>query len=301
VARWAFGLPIVARFPLPELGPDDGAEHSQALVLTMVPPAEVRRRFSGQEREAIYERQADAPYRVQLGDRGDIFIRYCGTAAFHIDARASEVCCATADAAEPRWRRFLLDTVLATAALRRGYEAIHASAAADNGGVVAVVGPSGSGKSTVLAALLARGYAFFSDDVVAVEPASTGVLAHPGPPVMNVPYDRDVEGLELAAFRDERWMGVFRPAVVPLPLDAVILLERKDAAPLDVAALPPSPVPLLPHTLDSGPDPRRRDARFQVCGTIAESATLLRASLPLGVESEHVGDALDAALESVRA
>ncbi len=109
----------------------------------------------------------------------------------------------------------MLDSVLFTVALLRGYEALHAGAIAapndrgDEGGrgAIAITASTGGGKSTLLAELLGRGLPLLADDVVVLESRGTAgpPLAHPAAPLMTVP-----------AVRVQALVG----AMTPAPADA---------------------------------------------------------------------------------
>ena len=55
---------------------------------------------------------------------------------------------------------------------------LHASAVAVDGAVIGFMGGTGRGKSTLAAAFASRGYAFLTDDGLALEPAPPGYIAH---------------------------------------------------------------------------------------------------------------------------
>lgn len=63
-----------------------------------------------------------------------------------------------------------------------GVTCLHASAVVAAGGVVAFTGPAETGKSTTLAALLARGCTFFSDDLVPLHWVQDGIVTYGGFP-----------------------------------------------------------------------------------------------------------------------
>lgn len=58
---------------------------------------------------------------------------------------------------------------------------LHAGAVARDGAVVVIAGASGRGKSTLTAALVQRGFAYLTDEVVALDPATWTVLPYPKP------------------------------------------------------------------------------------------------------------------------
>ena len=69
---------------------------------------------------------------------------------------------------------FLFGSVWAALALQRGLLPLHASAVGRAGAVHAFAGHSGAGKSTLAVALGAHGLAFFTDDLLLLDPASFG-------------------------------------------------------------------------------------------------------------------------------
>ena len=72
-------------------------------------------------------------------------------------------------------RLFLLGSAWAALALQRGLLPMHMSAVGSVGrDVHAFTGPPGAGKSTLAAALGNRGFPFFADDVLLVDPADLG-------------------------------------------------------------------------------------------------------------------------------
>jgi len=67
-------------------------------------------------------------------------------------------------------RLFLLGTAWPALALQRGLLPLHASAVARGEDIYAFTAPSGNGKSTLGAALSTRGYHFFADDTLLLDP-----------------------------------------------------------------------------------------------------------------------------------
>ena len=101
--------------------------------------------------------------------------------------------------------------------------------------MAAIAAPSGSGKSTVVAALVAAGARFFSDDVLALEAEGRTVLAHPGAPFGRLSRrDRGLAaalGTVRSCLGDELWIEVDDPADEAAPLGAVIILDRREGGP----------------------------------------------------------------------
>ena len=71
---------------------------------------------------------------------------------------------------DPDLALFLLGSAWGALCYQRGLIPLHASAVAVGDAVHAFAGPSGVGKSTLAAALAARGRAFFTDDVLILDP-----------------------------------------------------------------------------------------------------------------------------------
>jgi hypothetical protein len=133
------------------------------------------------------------------------------------------------------WQRLLVAQVLPFAAALRGLEVLHAGAVVVGGIGVALSGPTGSGKTSLALALRRRGAELLADDVLAVERAGEGLLAHPGAPIAGI--DR-AEAERLAGRGEGERAGVLavnareqveRAALAsgPAPLGALFLLDRR--------------------------------------------------------------------------
>ena len=101
---------------------------------------------------------------------GQVLVRYPWDMHFLVEGGASITYEADA-AAELDLRLFLLSTPWLALALQRGLLPLHASAVMDGAAVHAFAGPPGEGKSTLAAALSVRGYMFFTDDTLLLDPA----------------------------------------------------------------------------------------------------------------------------------
>jgi len=100
------------------------------------------------------------------GDSGYWWMHWAGLATFWFgesgDVIAEPARSSPSSELEDIFRRGVIPVVL----LARGCEALHASAAAHPGGVIAFCGTSGTGKSTLALALSAQGLNHFADDTV---------------------------------------------------------------------------------------------------------------------------------------
>ncbi len=284
----AFGLGLLTDLALPGAW----AARPQAeptLRLCAATPREVAASWSGLESSGWEGTIAGAPFRVERGRAGDHRFVHgappdrdgaprAGTrAVHHLSADARELRCAPTDPGDPSWWREVLDSVLFTVALLRGYEALHAGAVATPAGALAITAATGAGKSTLVSELLAAGLTLVADDVLVLEPAGAGPpRAHPAPPVMNVPTVRLPALREalaapvepLAALAQERWVAV--PVYPePLPLAALVVLSRRPGLPTELRRAE-WPLAALLRSLLRFPRERTRErTRFEVAGALA--------------------------------
>jgi hypothetical protein len=241
---------------------------------------EIAERWSGLQTVGWQGVIDGAPFVVQRGVAGDHRFLHGAPpdqsgvstdetrAIHHLSADAAVLRCAPSDPANPAWWRVVLDSVLFTVALLRGYEALHAGAIAMSGGsgAIAITAASGGGKSTLLAELLGRGEPLLADDVVVLESrGAEAPLAHPAAPLMTVPAVRvpallgtvgtpqapqtlqaqqtpqtqqtlqaqqaPQSAQTICAIDDEQWIAVpVHPD--PLPLRALVVLDRRPASQL---------------------------------------------------------------------
>lgn len=230
-------------------------------------------------------------------------------AIHHLSSDASVLQCAPTNPADPSWWRLVLDSVLFTIALLRGYEALHAGAVATSDGAIAITAATGGGKSTLLAALLGRGLTLVADDVLVLVPRDTGppepAISHPGPPLMTVPAaSMALLGTAkppdtIATIDEERWLAV--PAYPqPLPLKALVVLERLPES--QWPALQPSLtrienplVALLSALMGFPPTPERQRARFELASAVAGTAGIWRLTARLDTPPTALADTLLAA------
>jgi serine kinase of HPr protein (carbohydrate metabolism regulator) len=181
----------------------------------------------------------------------------------------------------------VLDSVLFTAALLQGYEALHAGAIATPDGVIAITAASGGGKSTLLTELLGRGLALMADDVLVLESRTTAPpLAHPAAPLMTVPAVRTpmlVEGdppKTICSLDDERWIAVpVNPE--PLPLNAMVVLDRRPGSQTSLEKIEDPLAPLMNSLMNFPRSPERQRTRFELASVLASTTTLWRLTADL--------------------
>lgn len=224
-------------------------------------------------------------------------------AVHHLSADASVLQCAPADPDDPSWWRVVLDSVLFTVALLQGYEALHAGAVATPDAVIAITAASGGGKSTLLSELLGRGLALMADDVLVLAPRDTdSPISYPAPPLMTIPTTRipmlgEASPLEpICSLDDELWIAV--PVYPePLPLNALVVLDRRPGLEFLLNKIDGQLAPLLGSLMSFPSSPERQRARFELASALASKTALWRLSADLDTPPAALADKLLATLD----
>ena len=295
-AEWvldAFGLEVRSDFPLIGAVPVDApaGERGRGVHITTA-----ERDDSPIREETLLERvYADGALgmRVSRLEDGSYLIEAPGHGRFSVADDGSTVSCDGLTAPWWRWHRPLFAQVLPLAATLNGLELVHASAVALEDRAVAFVADSGTGKSSLALALLARGAALVTDDVLALEPAPDGgaVLAHPGVSMANIAAEqlallgasvRSRVGAPIGT-SDKVHVEIANVSPGPLTLGAIFFLRRSDAfGRLAVEPLlPPDPRDLLgatfmPHIVTR----QRLLAQLRTCAEIAQAVPAFRLEAP---------------------
>jgi hypothetical protein len=271
----AYGLRIACPLALPGSAPSSGEPADVDIILHRT-AADVEERWSGHEipTHITYRSIDDRILAYHRGGGGDMLLRWGADGTWVIDAARARVDAhSPADPPDPAWQRVLMDSVLGSVALGRGAEALHAGAVLVGGGAVAILGAQGTGKTSLLAALLARGHELVADDVLFLaEPGS----AHPGPPVLNHPgVPPAAVGEAIATLGDETWVRARAVAHGPVPLRALVLLDRRPDGPVtpELVAEPQPFAPLFANLLPSRADD---DARFALVADLITRVPVLR-------------------------
>jgi hypothetical protein len=296
VARWrghGFGLTVEAAAPVPGL--TDAAGGTATRTATWVQDTEAREEEAWQ-REArslvdyrfldgrpmmLVEHHPDGRYRVSAP----------GFGRHLVSPRGDQICSALPTGPGRRWQRLFFAQVLPLAATLQGLDLFHASAVAHAGRAVAFSAPSGTGKTSIAAHLVADGFEFVTDDVLALEISDGTVTAHPGPGFLGV-AEVEVRKLSREGRRrlgprigrgDKAYFGV-TPVAAPVPLAAVCFLARTGAHQLEVveeAEAGPRELlgsSFLPHVRP----PERLLNHLDVCAHIAASVRIVRVGVPDG-------------------
>jgi hypothetical protein len=283
----AFGLCVHPDFCLPALEAADPAPGPATLAARLERYEPPRGRPGD---ELVWWTVFDGcPYTYYRGADGDHRFVYGDRAVFHLSSDQRVLRCAPANFDEPGWQRLLLDTILWSCSLLRGFELLHASAVALPRGAVAFVTVSGGGKTSLAAELVARGSGLLCDDILAIGRVEGRIAGHPGPPVMNLPLASPVGfGRELARFEDEAWIAVERAERRAQPLEAICLLERRPGASFALERLDSTVVHLLAHAKSFPADSERAARRFEVLSQVAAEVPIHRLSADLDVPAAEL-------------
>ncbi len=273
----AFGLSIAVNGPQPPgaWAPQPVSEPS--LHLEVVEPGVIAECWSGHAAIAWEARIDGEPFCAEVGRVGDYRFVHGERAVHHLSPDTALLRCAPADPAEPSWWRLVLDSVLFTVALLRGRPALHAGAVVTPAGAVAISAPTGGGKSTLVAELVRSGLPLLADDIVVLEPESaTATLAHPGPPLMTVPAGAAKGlGAEITPVGEESWIAVpVHPD--PVPLAALVLLERRRGAASRLEPTSRSLAPLLASLLRFPRVAERERFRFELASNLSAHMPIMR-------------------------
>jgi hypothetical protein len=293
----AFGLDVRADFQLPGARPLDAAGPGDGLALTLVPADELDPHLAEPRVLRMLHSFSGCPYAMLEGAGGDMLICYGHRGMFHLSPDARELRCAPTNRSDVHWQRELLDTVLWSISLMRGFELLHASAVDTPAGVIAFVAASGGGKSTMAAEYLRRGHRLFSDDMVALEERGGEVVAHPGPRVMNLPWrldPSDVGADPIAAIGDERWVELPGPPPPARPLAAVVQVDRAPGHEPRCERLAGTSLKLLRYSVGLPYLEGRTKPRFELFGRVAAVTPLLHLTADLSVPAGAMADLVDA-------
>ena len=237
------------------------------------------------------------------GADGDVLIRYGHRALFHLSADRRVLRCAPTERDDPIWQRVLLDTVLWTVSLLRGYEQLHASAVQTDDGVVAFLAASGGGKTSLAAEFLRRGAVLYTDDILALDDGGPHVVGAPGPPVMNLPrhlvHELVGEGNVIADFGEEQWVVVDRPPLAAQRLAALVVVDRAAGRQSGCSELEGTSLTLLPHAIRYPDVPSRRRRRFEICGRVAATTPVLHLTAEPSVSTGVLADLVEERIASL--
>ena len=297
----AYGLEVETDIALPGLQPArPGRPYS--VTLRAAPAAELPSLLDEPRYLRNLQAYDGAAFAMVEGPQGDVLFAYGRTALFHLSADLTTLRHAVGADEDLAWQRVLLDTVLWTVSLLRGFELLHASAVTTEHGLIALVARTGGGKSSLAAEFLGRGATLFSDDIVALQETGGGVIAHPGPPLMNLPHvlaPAPVGGTVVADFGDERWVALDRAPAAASPLAAVVLVNRVPGDVARCSATDATSLMLLPHAVSLPHLADRARRRFDIFGLVSASAPILSLHADPAVSPSELADLIDRRLATL--
>jgi hypothetical protein len=143
-------------------------------------------------------------------------------------------------------RGFLYGAPIAALLYQRGITSLHAAAVRTPGGALLLAGHSRAGKSTLLAELMRRGGDMIADDMAVTYPGAAGAIdVAPGFPCTRL-WANDVTRYSLESAVFERVSPALEKFIVrvdgrfahaPVPLDRIVLLDRRGGSALGVERL----------------------------------------------------------------
>jgi hypothetical protein len=299
IAR-AFGLTVEGDFPAPGLDAGADGDGGRRVRLRLASRGDVVDRRGGlRPRWELRDDDGGLVMRIGRGADGGYLVDAPGYGAFFVAADGREVLAAPGHPAAWHWQRYLVGQALPLAALLQGLEPLHASAVVLDGRVVAMTGASGSGKTTLATALLRTGASLLCDDVLTLEPAGARVLAHPGPPLVNLREGaaatlRPLGSRELGRDREATRLQLHGSGEAG-PLAALYLIDR--AAEQSRLALEPAGADLATLLLASSfnymvTDPARLARQLDLCARIAGTAAVTWVRIPADMDPLAVAEAM---------
>jgi hypothetical protein len=291
----AYGLRLTGDFPARGLWSGVGSADLRCASLESVPLPELAAAWSADSGAPLLRSQARARasvFAVEAHPESGYLVRSDGFGAYLISGDGRRILLAPGPVESWRWQRLLTAQALPVAALVQGLELFHASAVQIDGRVVAFAGASGAGKTSVAARLLLAGATFVADDVLALEQQRDGLIAHPGPALMNLrettpslfsDSEREQLGVELG--RDQGGVRVLvRRKAQARPLHALYLLAGRRGATGSVhlrRLTPPSPAQLLAAGFGSAiRTPERLVRRLDLCAHLARHIPVFELTAP---------------------
>lgn len=244
------------------------------------------------------------PFVIQRGSAGDFRLAPRQGARFHVDRNASAISCEPTVLSDAASQRLLLDTVLWTTTLLHGIEGLHASAVQTESGVIAFMAASGGGKTSVAVELVRRGYPLFCDDVLMLERRDDDFVAHPSPPLMNLPTTLALDGLRvdpIAQIGDEAWVSVADIARQPSVLARLYVLNRAGGLEERIVAIDPTVLDLLPHAQVHALADGWERRRFELCSDLALNVPLSRIDVDPAASPSQIADLVETDLAAAEA
>ncbi len=211
--------------------------------------------------------------------RGEAVFTFPGAGRFEVRG-GREVIVTPEPQAEPAFLRLYVQGMMLAAILhQRGYFVLHASLVNVDGGAIAFVGAVGAGKSTMAAALHSRGCAVVADDNAAVDLGGTIPMTVPAFPSLKVyPAVAESLGFGRSSLQPmhhsqlKQAQGVGQGfSDVPLPLDAIYVLDRTAPEGITRLAAAKSVAEMIRHSVPTRWGVAGDGAHLVACSRLAGS------------------------------
>lgn len=300
----SLGLEVDSNLEIASLGPSVGKRLARSVRLEVLPPGSLRGEFP--RHAPLVAEIMRGPGRPMMRVERDEELGYHVWAPHHgrhlVSLDGTSIRSSVAAPPDLRWERLLLAQPLPLAAVLQGLELFHASAVRLEAGIVAFVASSGTGKTSVAAHLVGGGASLVTDDVLALEPAPGGIVAHAGGKVLHL-ADAEMAAmtpngaarLRLLEQRSDKLQAVARLSTEPGRLAAVYFLTRSAAfEQLAIGALtPPSPRLLLGSAFLSYLSlPSRMRRQLELCALLAESVRTFEVRIPADFGAANLAEAI---------
>jgi hypothetical protein len=245
---------------------------------------------------------------IDFHERAGYLLQATGFGRVLITPDGSELLCKP-EPDRPDWASILSAQALPLTATLRGFEVFHAAGVLTRAGAVLLTGPPGAGKSSLAAALVRRGAALLSDDVVALEyrhevhppNGDTGSLvAHPGPAVLNLrpaeqtrlsEHEQALLGPASTVGGKRRYAPTRRAHAAPLA--GFFVLERSSEGPSIERMEAVDPITLIAANFNAFVrDPERLERNLDLVGHLAASGRIYRLRIQPEVDATQLAAAL---------
>jgi hypothetical protein len=268
-----------------------------------IDPAELERRWqpAAHTAEVVRElRDGDSMLlTVELAHPAGYLLRAPGVGRILVAPDGGELLCDPAPGSA-EWATLIPAQALPLAATLRGLEVLHASGVVVDGRAVLFAGAPGAGKSSLAAALLHRGAALLSDDVIALESREGVLVAHPGAALLHLQAveherlserEREALGAPTAFPHKPRYHP--RVSASPTPLGELFLLERSVHGPPVERLAAVDPFALLASTFNlSVRTPERLVRHLDLAAALAATGRVHRVRVQPGVNATQLAEAV---------
>lgn len=300
----AFGLELEGAFRAPGLLEGEAGKGPRRTAIELVPARVLDAGWPRTEAVRLVElRDAEGRLRLTIDEHSVLGYRLHAPASgrFVLSRDGGLVRCAPKRIAAWRWQAFLIGQLLPAAAVLRGLEVLHASAVIIAGRAVVLTGRSQAGKSSVAINLLRRGTPFLADDIVALEPAGTHVLAHPGSALASVRRSeveaigpQELKRLGPVIGADEHGVRLtIRRSATPARLGVLYAIDRSGEAVETAFEAASDPRLLLGNPFSSFiRTPERLTHQLDVYAEVMRTTPIFRVAVPPTVDAATLAGAV---------